>query len=249
MRRLIPALAAAAMVSLAGSMAFAGGGDPGNPWVVPPQSCAFGQSYAAWSVNFWQWALKLPATQHPLFDTADVSTGQSGPVWFLGGKFCPTTAGTQCNPQLADRTCTIPEGKALFFPIINAEASTIEGNGSTFIDLRNAAQSYTDPVDTTKLACEVDGAPVNNLDQYRALSPLFDYTLAAHDNVWAAVGEPVPDGATTPSVSDGYYVMLAPLPAGKHTLHFHAEIPSYSYTLDVTYHLTVARDHGGHGGH
>jgi len=42
-----------------------------------------------------------------------------------------------------------------------------------------------------------------------------------------------------PAVNDGYYVMLVPLAAGKHMVHFHGEVPSFDFSLDVTYHLTV----------
>ena len=88
MRR--PAAVAALSLILAAGAALADDGDR-SPQVLPPQSCAFGKSYAEWSVKQSQWALKLPATHHPLFDNAPVSTGQSGPVWFLGGRFCATT--------------------------------------------------------------------------------------------------------------------------------------------------------------
>ncbi len=36
--------------------------------------------------------------------------GQSGPVWFLAGTFGGTV----------ERTCTIPAGKALFYPLVNS---------------------------------------------------------------------------------------------------------------------------------
>jgi len=38
---------------------------------------------------------------------------------------------------------------------------------------------------------------------------------------------------------EGFYVMLKPLPVGKHTLRIHGEVPSFDFVLDVTYHLTV----------
>ncbi len=41
-------------------------------------------------------------------------------------------------------------------------------------------------------------------------------------------------------VSYGYWIMLAPLSVGNHSLHFHAEAQGmYAFTLDVTYALTV----------
>ena len=36
-----------------------------------------------------------------------------------------------------------------------------------------------------------------------------------------------------------HVVMLKPLPIGEHTLRIHAELPSFDFTLDVTYYLTV----------
>jgi hypothetical protein len=45
------------------------------------------------------------------------------------------------------------------------------------------------------------------------------------------------------SVADGYWVMLDPLPRGKHTIHFTSSFPlpppSAPFSLDVTYHLKV----------
>jgi hypothetical protein len=101
----------------------------------------------------------------------------------------------------------------------------------------------------TNIECDIDAVLIPGLDQpgnpYRVLSPLFTYTLSSHDNIWAAVGEtlgnppvPVPDGVTTPAVSDGYWVFLEPLPRGKHVLHFHAEFSGI--IEDITYHLNVA---------
>ena len=34
-------------------------------------------------------------------------------------------------------------------------------------------------------------------------------------------------------------LMLAPLPPGTHTIHFHSELPDFGFVLDVTYNLTV----------
>jgi hypothetical protein len=173
-----------------------------------------------------------------LFDTAGLSEGQSGPVWFLGGKFCATD-NPNCHPESAVRRGKVPEGKYLFFPILNGECSTIEGNGTTEAELRTCVQGMVDGV--TNLSCEVDGVAVTGLEQDRFLSGLFTYTLAEHDNVWKALGTTsVPDGASTPAVGDGYYVMLNPLPAGNHTVRFHGELPAYNFALDVTYTLEVA---------
>src|SRR5215813_2675062 len=65
------------------------------------------------SAEWWQWALSIPTSVNPLTDTtgADCMVGQRGAAWFLAGVFF--TGGT------VTRTCSIPQGTRLFFPVIN----------------------------------------------------------------------------------------------------------------------------------
>ncbi len=83
----------------------AAGGNIAASAVFPPGSVMFGRTYSEWSAEWWQWILSQPANASPLFDTADCNTGQSGPVFFLGGKFCPT--GGNCSFTGVVRSCTI----------------------------------------------------------------------------------------------------------------------------------------------
>jgi hypothetical protein len=65
--------------------------------------------------------------------------------------------------------------------------------------------------------------------------------------VFAASGLPAPEGTTTPSVSDGVFVMVEPLCAGKHTIHLTGAAVftqaqdgfDFTFSQDITYHLTV----------
>ena len=70
------------------------------------------ESFRDLSAQWWQWALSIPAAINPVSDTtgANCMVGQRGPVWFLAGSITgvPTV-----------RTCTVPEGVPLFFPVIN----------------------------------------------------------------------------------------------------------------------------------
>src|SRR5262249_33125691 len=68
-----------------------GSGARGNPGVLPPSSNPYGRSYGEWGAAWWQWALSLPLSESPLNDPtgAHIAAGQSGPVWFLSGTFCP----------------------------------------------------------------------------------------------------------------------------------------------------------------
>jgi hypothetical protein len=46
-------------------------------------------------------------------------------------------------------------------------------------------------------------------------------------------------GTVNPAVSDGVYIMLAPLQGGPHTINFKATAFGGSFNLDVTYRIRV----------
>jgi hypothetical protein len=235
------AAALALALALAPNLAQAGKGNVGNPGVAPPQSSSHGQNYSAWAAAWWQWAFSMPVSQNALFDEtgALVSLNQSGPLWFLGGVFNETGSAT--------RTATIPPGKALLFPILNYVIVSTPGDppwdepytdpvsGITYPNLeayfRAVAKGVMDGA--TDLACEVDGLPLQNIAAYREESIVFNVTLP-DDNLFG-----LPAGTYGPGIDDGYYLLLAPLPAGKHTIHFHGSMPGF--TLDITYNLTVLK--------
>jgi hypothetical protein len=211
---------------------------PGHALVYDRDSVVYGRTYSEWSAAWEQWADSIPTASHPLFDNGDVSVGQSGPVWFLGGKFCQNNA-TNCGTSNVVRSAHVPYGTALYVAILNSEDSTLEDPSRPQIaDLRIYTQSAIDGA--ADLAMEVDGEPIHQLkDKFRVQSPAFVFTLP-QDNFFTAVGEgPFNAGSYYPGVDDGVYVMLAPLPRGHHTLHFHGTLPTYGFTLDVTYHLYV----------
>ncbi len=74
------------------------------------------------TAQWQQWALSLPNDVNPLVDTTGAlcGVGQRGPVWFLAGTFFGGTV---------IRTCTVPEGTTLFFPVINGFAFNTPGCG------------------------------------------------------------------------------------------------------------------------
>ena len=143
-----------------------------------------------------------------------------------------------------DRACTVPTGKALFFAIVNAAFGaavfdcepTNPGVPCDVTALRKAAAESMDPV---TIEASIDGVPLLNLSDYRVQSPVFSVTLPK-GNVLEDFG--VPSGTYAPMVSDGYWLMLAPLSAGAHTIHFKDSItggPFEGNKTEVTYHLTV----------
>src|SRR4051812_18389501 len=116
-----------ALVGLVAATPVAGATPKGSALVMPVTSNVHGRSYGEWSAAWWQWAFSMPAGHNPLTDTADCSTSQSDHVWFLGGSFAPVEQGGEFV-GIATRSCTVPTGTFLFVPVINAEASTLEGD-------------------------------------------------------------------------------------------------------------------------
>ena len=227
-------------VGVAGAL-FAGGGvaeakKNANPGVLPPQSNPHGQSYGDWSAEWWQWAYSIPFATNPVVDeTGEHCTeGQSGSVWFLAGTFGGETA----------RTCTIPSGKSLFFPIVNIACWAPEdllawgGNlGMTYDEqtevVRECATYYGDLMDILEVT--IDGVPLSNLSAYRAASGTFSVYLS---DVIEDFG--YPPGLRDPMVSDGYWLMLAPLTPGPHVIDFVGGISAYPFETHVNYQLTVS---------
>jgi len=209
------------------------------PKIVDRDELSYGRSYSEWSAAWNQWADSIPVAQHPLFDNGDCSTGQAGPVWFLGGKFCAT--GSTCT-YTAVRSCTVPKGKTLFFPIADFEDSALEENISihpgdpTFQQIGTLRSVVSSLEGATDIFLQIDHQPVKQLQKYGIYSVAFGFTLPL-DNLFSAMYPPpnnfYPEGTYFPAVDYGYYIMLQPLTPGNHTLHFGAS------WLDITYNLTV----------
>jgi hypothetical protein len=195
-----------------------------NPEIAPPNARPHGQSYGKWAAAWTQWVLGIPAAVNPIADETGDNAGlnQSRSVWFLAGSFGGTT----------ERTCVVPEGTALFFPIVNMFWITTPADDPllTIDDLRTIVRT---PLDGAMLAAEIDGQPVSHLTAYRADSPVYTVTLP-DDNFWG-----LPAGDYAPCVDNGYYLFLEPLSKGWHTIHFAATLADGSFSLDVTYHLYV----------
>lgn len=186
-----------------------------NPGVLPPNSNFDGHSYAEWSEAWWEWFIPQTSSSNAL---TDCSQGQTGQVWFL---------------EAGGSTCNVPAGVALFFPIVDAECSNLEDppfHGNTAAERSACAKALIDT--TTNLAAEIDGVQVRNLTLYRVQSSDFNFT-APPDNL-----NGIPPGSGQ-STADGYYLLLAPLSAGQHTIHFTGTFPAFNFTIDTTYHLTV----------
>lgn len=203
-----------------------------DPQIFPIQSHPYGKTYGQWAARWWQWALSIPASSNPLTDTTGEfsAVGQSGPVWFLAGTF----------GNSAERTVTIPAGKGVFLPVHNWIFGAIAGdcdpsNPGVPCDvptLQAAAAAATESAQT--LDVFIDGQAVPNVRTYRASSPGgFNVTLPAD----AVLG--LPTGTFGPHVADGYWLMLAPLEPGAHTILVHVINPAFGLDFTIVDHINV----------
>jgi hypothetical protein len=194
--------------------------------LIMPIRGTFAQSLDA---QWWQWALSIPTLVNPQKDTTgqNAVVGQRGSVWFLAGVFGGGTA---------TRTCSVPEGTELFFPVINGIGINTPGVcGSPQEDVSDVQNDAANAIaGATNLSVTLDGKQIKNLQH---LQSVFAVALP-EDNVFDSTQCQVPAGIYSPAAGDGFYVRLDPLPVGPHTLRFHAKIPPKS-EQDVTYNITV----------
>ena len=156
---------------------------------------------------------------------------QSGSVFFLAGTF---------GAEPVVRNVTVESGKALFIPIVNWNQTYPEDvakdvpRDQAEAAMRANLNAFFDTVDPKDMRCEVDGVALGNLLAYRAQSPVYSMYFAPDSIPVTMPGWGYAAGEHDLNVSDGYWVMLAPLSVGNHTIRVR-----YASYLDVTYHLTV----------
>jgi hypothetical protein len=189
-----------------------------EPLVVPPEESVGGASQSEWSRLWWQWAGSFEQSESPIADRTGehCASKQAGDVWFLAG-----TYGTRRTV----RTCTVPRGMYLFFPLINYVVAPTADGSTNCMSVMSTAARMTEQV--SSLLLEIDGVRHPDLVKHRQPTRgCFDLGALAE-----------PKARIFPSAANGYYVMLRPLPPGKHTLNFGGALPSMLQA--VTYTLVV----------
>jgi hypothetical protein len=210
-----------------------------SPKVIAPGALIDGKTYAQQSAAWWQWAIPLPKATSPIAG-GDCTQGQSGNVWFLAG----TSDG-----KPASRTCNVPAGKTLFFPLINGVCYPCHEEEGCSTSKTKAELEACVKYDATNLSLEIDGVAQTNLAAHRATSDQFSFKGSA-SGMFACSG-PIGDNTCgIPKgdrfgVSDGYWIAIEPLAAGTHTIKFKATYPgdgtatTPDFVQDVQYTLTV----------
>lgn len=232
---------------------------PVRAQVLPPGGNYYGKTYGQWSEAFYQWAFSLPVSGHPLFDPTQTSADQTGPVWFLMGSLNLANSVTTNVVRYA----TIQGAEALFIDLVDESADNTDCSGSqrisdgyTEAQLRAICSSILGRLDS--LSCTIDGVAVAGLTNlltspYLVPSPTpggFSYTVPGMDNIleendgepcWSNdTGAPISVSASVyHPVAEGYYLLLAPLPPGQHTIYEHAQGGTPARDVYNTWYLTV----------
>ena len=137
-------------------------------------------------------------------------------MWFLAGTY---------DTGRTIRTCRVPRGKYLFFPLVNYMVMPRENALATCEDMERKAARITDRVQ--KLVLEIDG---------RLYDDLLAHRLPTHE-CFDLGARATPPQRVYPVAGNGYYVMLRPLSPGEHTINFGGILPSMLQA--VTYTLIV----------
>jgi hypothetical protein len=170
----------------------------------------FGRSWEKWAALWCNWMLSIPKKNNPSLDEKGkyCSTNQNDQnVWFLTGTFG--------NVHPINRKCSIPEGRAIFFPILVKEDSLAEDSDlKTELELTKRSRDATNRL--IHMEATVDGEKADQLENYRVQSEVFDLTFP-EDNVYDVTPGP------TRAVCDGYWLFIKPLQVGKHQLYFKGE--------------------------
>jgi hypothetical protein len=195
--------------------------------VYPVGSKPFGLPYANWSELWWQWALSIPGNESLVNDKTGefCSIGQDNPnVFFLAGS----------GGGAVERTCTVPAGKGILIPVLNAEYSYAEfPDLKTESDLRNAVHADMDGARNMRLI--VDGVGIKDPSRFRVDSHLFNFSTP-QGGLFGL------NDVDSQGVSDGYYVMLKGLKPGSHDVRWSGIVffaDGTNQPEDTTYHLTV----------
>jgi len=183
------------------------------PPLIPPTKPIAGVSQEEWSKRWWRWALSFDDDESPVADRDGrfCAEGQQGPVWFLAGTY--GTARTI-------RSCHVPAGKTLFFPLINYITYEPDDADESCASLKRRAAALTPAPDA--LLLDINGKRFNG--------------LAAHRQATRRCFH-IEDDDDTLAAGNGFYVALGPLKKGRYTLNFGGILPGMSqavtYTLDV----------------
>ncbi len=196
-----------------------------DPAVLPPTARVQGMTLGEWGAEQWRAEFGIPASENP-------ALGNPWPTCYFDRI---GNVGLGVGYVFSGSSeCEIPAGMFLYVIVIGTECSTAEPPpfyGANEEELRACAQTMAA---FTNMEADVDGVAIQNIENYRAISPLYQFDVPDGNLLGAPAG-------TYESVAENIAFMLAPLSPGEHTIHVHGEIPTLGFFYDWVYHITVTQ--------
>jgi hypothetical protein len=212
--------------------------------ILDPTGIYGGKTYGQWGDAYFKWLFELPGPDFPFADSTGAlcATGQSGAE--DGGAAADDPFFLACtNAGRVTRTCTIPAGRMLFLPM----ADWYGDNGGMAVGSQLTDQQWENELSAmaasvTTVALEIDGkcygSTKSDFAPYLTTWSQYAYTVPnTPSNYYATFNNSTFTGPVPTAFAGGYFILLAPLSAGSHTIHFTSLRPAISE--DVTYNLTV----------
>jgi hypothetical protein len=188
--------------------------------VVPAGGDYAGQPLGAYTAAWWQWAFSMPKEDSPMRETTgkNCALNQTGDVWFLAGAY---------GGGKVRRSCTVPQGKALFFPVINTMFYCAGATPAAATNNQHLAYAQA----------TLNGVEIPGVEAHRERSPgCFRLPYEGNAKAHGSIGYP--------AATDGYWLMLRPLPAGEYLLKFRAKYdqpdePFGNMAQDIEYRILI----------
>lgn len=207
--------------------------------LYPHESKPFNYTMAEWLEKYWNWTASIPAEMHPKNDISGETCGinQSGPVWFLD---FPISSGMVTKTL----ECEIPEGKAIFVPLLVGECDTAESGSDS--ELSQCAKQGNDG---GNIIFSIDGKRLLSID--RTSQSQHDYsryrTTTDFFNIYWPTGNlyDLPNG-TFRGIADGYFAIIQPPPIGDHKINFLTSVFSpyqfdYNLSMNITFNIKIVK--------
>ena len=187
---------------------------------LPPDARVHGQTLGQISGDWLRWGFGSPADTNPLLANQCQQDPNDAHIWFL-----PVSLG---GDYAID--CQVPTGVFLVVTPGGYECSEAEGNGSTAAELQACVDENFADLSLVELA--LDGRAATHLDRYVVTSSLVQLP-----------GPNLLSDDATPSMIKGYFVVIAPLSRGTHTVRAFDEFAAADFSAGITMNITVVNGH------
>ena len=228
------------------------------PPVLDPKGTYGGKTYEEWAGERVKWIYEYPGPESLAYNTpgANCQMGQSTATGDGGTDGQPFFLGIWDSNDLTagpfTQACSVPAGRMLLFQMTSWASANVPGcpfQGS----MQDCQYGTTiDLVPLTGIELEIDGKSYGS--QAADFAPYLvnctaDFSLAIPNTptnffsyYWGCnLSQPPPTGDF---YVGGWFILLAPLSPGSHTIHTRVQDSAYAsypaFLYDVTYNLTVA---------